>query len=103
MPTFDTPEPIAVDLDLSVADVQITASDRTDTVVDVRPSNPNSHGDVTAAEQTTVSFANGKLRIVAPKSWRQWLPWSGNESIDVRISLPARSDVRGSGGRTKLE
>lgn len=103
MPTFDTPEPIAVDLDLSVADVQIAASDRTDTVVDVRPTNPESQGDVTAAEQTTVSFADGKLRVVSQKSWRQWLPWSGRESIDVRISLPAMSDVRGSGGMTKLQ
>ena len=38
MPTFDTPEPISVTLDLGVGDVRITASDRADTVVEVRPS-----------------------------------------------------------------
>ena len=37
MPTFDTPEPITVVIDLSVGDVRITASDRADTVVEVRP------------------------------------------------------------------
>ena len=36
MRTFDTPEPIAVTLDVGVGDIQVVASDRTDTVVDVR-------------------------------------------------------------------
>ena len=40
MPTFDTPEPITVTLELGVGDVRITASDRADTVVEVRPSDP---------------------------------------------------------------
>lgn len=38
MPNFDTPEPISVTLELGVGNVRITASDRTDTTVDVRPS-----------------------------------------------------------------
>ena len=37
MPTFDTPESITVTLEIGVADVRITAGERTDTVVDVRP------------------------------------------------------------------
>ena len=36
MPNFDTPEPISVTLELGVGNVRITASDRTDTVVEVR-------------------------------------------------------------------
>ena len=63
MPTFDTPEPIAVTLDVGVGDIQVVASDRTDTVVDVRPSDPAKKSDVTAAEQTRVEYASGRLSV----------------------------------------
>ena len=56
MPTFDTPEPISVTIELGVGDVRITASDRTDTVVEVRPSDPTDEADVQAAEQTRVEL-----------------------------------------------
>ena len=56
MPTFDTPEPIAVTLDVGVGDIQVVAGDRTDTIVDVRPSDPAKKSDVTAAEQTRVEY-----------------------------------------------
>jgi len=38
MPNFETPEPISVTLELGVGNVRITVSDRTDTTVEVRPS-----------------------------------------------------------------
>lgn len=95
MPTFDTPEPIAVDLEIGVGDVRIIASDRADTVVDVRPSNPARKGDVTAAEDTRVECVGGRLLVRAPRGWKQWAPWRGGESIDVRIALPAGSQVKG--------
>jgi len=50
--------------------------------------------DVTAAEQTRVEYSAGRLRIKAPKGWRQWTPRGGGESIDVQIALPAGSHVR---------
>jgi hypothetical protein len=104
MPTFDTPEPISVTLELSVGDLRIVASDRTDTVVDVQPSDPSKASDVTAAEQTRAEYANGTLLIRAPKGWRQWSPLGpfGRESIDVRIELPAGSHVRGASGVASL-
>ena len=49
MPNFDTPEPISVTLELGVGDVRIIASDRTDTVVEVRPSDESDESDVKAA------------------------------------------------------
>ena len=49
MRTFETPGPISVSLDLGVGDVVLAASDREDTVVDVRPSDPTRTRDVTAA------------------------------------------------------
>jgi hypothetical protein len=98
MPTFETPEPISVSLEIGVGDARIVASDRTDTVVDVRPSDPTKPGDVTAAEQTRVDYAGGSLRIKAPKGWRQWTFRGGGESIDVRIELPVDSQVRAAAG-----
>jgi hypothetical protein len=98
MPTFDTPEPIAVTLQLGIGDVRIVAGDRLDTVVDVQPSDPTKASDLTAARQTRIAYANGTLVVEAPKGWRQWTPWGGQQSIDVRIQLPSGSSVRGSAG-----
>ena len=95
MQTFDTPEPISVTLEIGVGDIRITADDRTDTIVEIRPSNPSKKGDVTAAEQTRVEFSGGRLLIKAPRGWRHLSPWGGGESIDVRVDLPAGSNVRG--------
>jgi DUF4097 and DUF4098 domain-containing protein YvlB len=102
MPTFDTPEPISVTVELGVGDLRIVASDRTDTMVEVRPSDPAKKADVTAAEQTRVEYAGGRLLIKAPKSWRQFT-WRGDgESVDVTVELPAGSHLRGETGVAAL-
>ena len=102
MPTFDTPEPISVTLEVGVGDIRIVASDRTDTIVDVRPSDPAKRSDVTAAEQTRVDYASGRLLVKAPKGWRQWSFRGGGESIDVEIGVPAGSHVGGQAGVAAL-
>lgn len=94
MATFDTPEPIYVDVEVGVGNLRIEASDRTETTVEVRPSDPARKADVTAAEQTRVEYANGHLLVKAPSGWRQWMPHRGGESIDVEIGLPEGSRVR---------
>ena len=101
MPTFDTPEPIAVTLDVGVGDIRVVAGDRTDTIVDVRPSDPAKRSDVTAAEQTRVEYSSGRLLVQAQKGWR-WSFRSGRESIDVQIELPAGSPVNGEAGVAAL-
>ena len=102
MPTFDTPEPISVTVELGVGDLRIVASDRTDTLVEVRPSDPAKKADVTAAEQTRVEHASGRLLIKAPKNWRRYTPHGGGESIDVQIELPAGSHLHGETGVAAL-
>jgi Toastrack DUF4097 len=102
MPTFDTPEPISVTVELGVGDIRIVASDRTDTKVEVRPSDGAKKSDVTAAEQTRVEYADGRLLIKAPKGWRQYTFRGGGESIDVQVDLPAGSHVRGEAGVAAL-
>ena len=101
MQTFETTEPIAVTVELGVGDVRIAATDRADTRVDVRPSDPSKRSDVIAAEQTSVEYANGRLLVRAPKGWRQWSPLGprgGDESIEVEIDVPAGSSLAGQAG-----
>jgi hypothetical protein len=102
MPTFDTPEPISVTVEFGVGDLRIVASDRTDTMVEVRPSDPTKKADVTAAEQTRVEYAGGRLLIKAPKNWRQYTFRGDGESVDVQVELPAGSQLRGETGVAAL-
>ena len=94
MARFDTPELISVDVELGVGDIRIEASDRTETTVEVRPSDPAKEADVTAADQTRVEYANGHLLVKAPNGWRRWMPHRDGGSIDVEIGLPEGSRVR---------
>ena len=98
MPTFDTPRPILVDVELGVGDVRITAGDRNDTTVEVRPSDPAKQSDVDAAAQTRVDYTDGRLVIRAPKGWRRYTIRGGGESVDVRIEVPSGSQIRGDAG-----
>ncbi|SDC23669.1 DUF4097 family beta strand repeat-containing protein [Actinokineospora iranica] len=94
MPIFDTPDPISVTLELGVGDVRITATDRTDTVVEVRPSDDSDDSDVQAARRTTVEFANGTLLVRTPKA--RALDFSRkSRSVAVAIELPTGSRVHG--------
>ena len=102
MPTFDTPEPISVTVELGVGDVRVVASERSDTVVTVQPSDPAKPGDVNAAEQTRVDYANGVLHITAPKGWKRYSIRGGAESIEVQIELPTGSQLRGDVGVATL-
>ena len=102
MPTFDTPEPISITLELAVGDLSIAASDRADTVVEVEPSDPARPSDVTAAANTTVEFANGVLQIKTPKGWRRHTFRGGAESIDARIQVPSGSHLHGAAGVADL-
>lgn len=94
MPTFDTPEPISVTIDLVIGDVRITASDREDTVAEIRPSDGSHEPDVRAAEHTRVEYAAGRLLVKAPKQRGLGL-FSKVGSIEVTIELPTGSQVQG--------
>lgn len=112
MPPFDTPEPILATIDVATAVVRIEAGDRTDTVVEVRPSDPFNEADVEAAEQVQVEYADGRLLVrtprdgaaasgwglsldklvESPKNWARSLLY-GTGSVDVTVELPAGSRV----------
>ena len=91
MQKFDTPAAISAVLDIPAGRIQVIAADRADTTVEVRPANASKGRDVKAAEQTTVEFGDGVLRITAPAEKNQVLGASG--SIEVTVQLPAGSSI----------
>ncbi|MFC9552346.1 DUF4097 domain-containing protein [Rhodococcus sp. NPDC056960] len=92
MPTFSTPAPISATIELVVGDARITASDRDDTVVDVRPSDDSREPDVRAAEQTRIEYDAGRLLVKTPK--QRGLGLFGKAgSVDVTIALPTGSQL----------
>jgi hypothetical protein len=104
MPTFATPEPISVTLELGVGEIRVVASDRRDTVVEVLPHDSGKKADVAAARQTRVEYADGRLLIKGPKGWRRSSIFgAGRESITVDVELPAGSHLRGSAAVGTLE
>ncbi|GAB2989514.1 DUF4097 family beta strand repeat-containing protein [Saccharothrix stipae] len=92
MPKFDTPEPISVTLELGVGNVRITASDRTDTAVEVRPTDEADESDVKAAQQVRVDYSGGVLRVIGPRA-RPFDFSRKTKSVEVSIELPNGSGV----------
>ncbi|WP_410810773.1 DUF4097 family beta strand repeat-containing protein [Micromonospora sp. 067-2] len=90
MQKFDTPTPISAVLDIPAGRVRLIAADRADTTVEVLPADASKSRDVKVAEQTTVDYSDGVLRIEA-KAKNQILGSSG--SIEVTVQLPAGSRV----------
>jgi hypothetical protein len=96
MPQFETPQPIAITVDMFLGHVKIIASDRTDTVVEVRPSDADKKDDVRAAQETEVDFAAGHLTVKAPTWWTKMnILFGANPSIDVTIEVPTGSRLHG--------
>jgi hypothetical protein len=94
MRAFATPEPITVSVELSVGDVRIVASDRADTIVQVRPTDESRELDVRYAGQTRVERVPGGLLVKAPR--QRGLGLLGKPgSVDITIELPAGSGLHG--------
>ena len=87
MPTFATPGPITATVKVAGAQVQVTASDRTDTAVLVEPINKESQSDVKVANKTKVDFASGQLKVKTTASGDK------NGSVAITIDLPAGSSL----------
>jgi len=86
---FETPAPIAVVLDIPAGHVWFVAADRADTVVDVRPAQVSKRRDVQLAEQTTVEYADGVLKVTAAANHS----FTSSGSIEVTVHLPIDSTV----------
>ncbi|MEU8299635.1 DUF4097 family beta strand repeat-containing protein [Micromonospora sp. NPDC048909] len=98
MQNFATPAPISAVLDIPAGRIQFIAADRADTTVEVLPANPGKSRDVKTAEQTTVAYADGVLRIRTPQN--QLFGPSG--SLEVTVQLPAGSRVEAKTAASEL-
>jgi hypothetical protein len=93
MRTFPTPTHVAVTVEANLAEVRLVPSDRADTVVDVRPTNPDDQSHVAVAEATRVELLGDQLRVTAPKP-SLMARILNSPSLDITISLPTGSDLR---------
>ncbi|MGQ4360636.1 DUF4097 family beta strand repeat-containing protein [Streptomyces sp. SAS_272] len=90
MQKFATAAPVSVVLDVPAGRVRFIAADRADTTVEVLPADAAKGRDVKAAQETSVDFADGALRITGP-SKNQLLGASG--AVEVTVQLPVGSHV----------
>ncbi|MFD5144250.1 DUF4097 family beta strand repeat-containing protein [Streptomyces sp. NPDC058401] len=91
MQKFATTAPIAAVLDIPAGRIRLIAADRADTTVEVLPADASKGRDVKTAEQTTVAYADGVLRIEVPAAKNRILGAAG--SIEVTVQLPAGSRI----------
>ncbi|MGW6822909.1 DUF4097 family beta strand repeat-containing protein [Streptomyces sp. NPDC055005] len=89
---FDTTAPISAVLDIPAGHVRFIAADRADTAVEVLPANASKGRDIKAAEQITVDYRDGVLRVEAAPANRRILG-SSSGSVEVTVQLPAGSHV----------
>jgi Putative adhesin len=101
MPNYDTPDPIGVTIQIT-GDATVTASDREDTVVEVRPRNEAKAGDRRAAAETVVELTDGRLRVITPKHWTRFTPFGGGEFVDVTVEVPTGSQLDADTGMGRL-
>ena len=91
MPTFETPDPIDLAINLQVGRIEVVASDRTDTVVTVSPSNSDKPVDRRGVESTKVDFDGKRLTVIGPKPRISWIGPGPFDSVDIRVELPTGS------------
>lgn len=95
MPTFATIGPIDLSIDVPVVNLHLRASDRADTVVSVRPTDPEHAGSVRAAESVQVSHEASRITITGTASWKQYvLPFAAG-TAEITVELPSASSVHG--------
>ncbi|WP_327576032.1 DUF4097 family beta strand repeat-containing protein [Streptomyces sp. NBC_00145] len=100
MQKFDTPSPVTAVLDIPAGHIRFIAADRTDTCVEILPADASSSRDAKAAEQITVEYTEGVLRIEAAPAKNRILGNSG--SVEVTVQLPAGSRVEAKAAAAEL-
>ncbi|WP_433573144.1 DUF4097 family beta strand repeat-containing protein [Streptomyces sp. CA-251247] len=100
MQKFDTLAPVSAVVDIPAGRIRFIAADRTDTTVEILPADASKSRDVKAAEQTTVAYGDGVLRIEAAPPKNRVLGNSG--SIEVTVQLPTGSGVEAKAADAEL-
>lgn len=93
MPVYATPEPISATIEVYAGVVHVVATDRTDTVVEVRPTDESDDSDMKAAQQTRVDYVDGALTVRGKSFARNFS--KKTHSVDVLVEVPIGSRVHG--------
>lgn len=99
MSIFTTPEPISVRIETGAGSVRLVATDRADTVVQIRPHDEARSADVWAAEHVRVDFRDDRLTVSGP---RRSAPRSRGGAVEVEICVPSRSRLHATLGSADL-
>ncbi|UQX05429.1 DUF4097 family beta strand repeat-containing protein [Streptomyces sp. RerS4] len=100
MQKFATTAPIAAVLDIPAGRIRLIAADRADATVEVLPADASKNRDVKAAQEVTVDYTDGVLRVEAAEAKNRILGHPG--SVEVTVQLPAGSDVRAKAADAEL-
>ncbi|QCO99701.1 DUF4097 domain-containing protein [Arthrobacter sp. 24S4-2] len=105
MTTFETPQPIAVVVDVAVrADIWIVAGNRTETVVNVQPRTATRALDTRVAEQTTVDYSEGRLQVrLRPLRRYSWFSDGGAVDITIEVPIGCSLDLKSGMGDLRCE
>ncbi|MGQ5640758.1 MULTISPECIES: DUF4097 family beta strand repeat-containing protein [unclassified Streptomyces] len=101
MQRFDTPAPISAVLDIPAGLIRLVAAERAETTVEVLPADASKSRDVKAAEQISVAYGDGVLRVEAPEAANRLLGHSG--SVEVTVQLPAGSRIEAKAAGAELQ
>lgn len=91
MPTFDTPAPVLVVLNLMFGQVRIVANDHGETTVEAYPRDGDDRDDARAAEQLHIEYADGRLLVNLPE------PEGSGGAVVVEMVVPTGSSLHGRG------
>lgn len=99
MPTYPTPTPVTLHVDVSGIDLRVRATATDETVVEVRPHNPARQGDVDAASRVTVDHTGDRVTVRTARSGlgRLRTLLGGGDRVDVEVSLPEGSALEARG------
>lgn len=103
MPTFDAPDPITVTIEVPFANVHVIASERTDAVITVLPTEPERSGSLRAVQDVKVDQLGGSITVTYPGSWKQYVrPFSAG-TADISVELPEGSVLHAKAGTVRTE
>lgn len=97
MQTFDTPAPISAVVDIPAGRIQVIGADRSDTIVEVRPTRATSSRDVKVAERVEVTYDDGVLRIATREVPGRLVGASGSVAVTVRLPAGSRVEATAAG------
>ena len=101
MPNFDTAGPITAVVEIAAGSIRLVASDRDDTVAEVRPRDESRPHDVKAAEQARIDFTNGTLAVTSKRGFS--FPRRGAVIVDISLPDGSRLDVSVSSAQVRAD